>query len=143
MSISQALSMFTRQLNREWAPHTARGWASLLLDRLRDFVGSPEVDEYPQPDVHHLGPDSAAVHAITAAIEGSSLWFHIEVSWGFYGKIKWTDAWGPLLHTPSSGYTSMAIMAPNTTLTIVALRASLPICTTSHRARFHDFGRLG
>ena len=55
--------MFTRQLNREWGHHIARGWASLLLDRLRDFVGSPEIDEYPLPDAHHFGPDSAAVHA--------------------------------------------------------------------------------
>ena len=61
--LPQALSMFKRQLNREWGHRMARGWASLLLGRLRDFVGSPEVDEYPLPDAHHFGPGSTAVHA--------------------------------------------------------------------------------
>ena len=46
----------------------ARGWASLLLDRLRDFVGSPEVDY--QPDAHHFGPDSAAARAQWAHTKG-------------------------------------------------------------------------
>ena len=55
--------MLKRQLNREWGQRMARGWASLLLDRLRGFVGSPEVHEYPLPDARHFGPDSAAVHA--------------------------------------------------------------------------------
>ena len=61
--LPQALSMFKRQLNREWGHRMARDWASLLLDRLRDFVGSLEIDEYPQTDAHHFGPDSAAAHA--------------------------------------------------------------------------------
>ena len=47
----------------------ARGWASLLLDRLRDFVGSSEVD-YPQPDAHHFGTDSATAHAQWAHTNG-------------------------------------------------------------------------
>ena len=51
MGFPQALGMFKRLLNREWGHHMARG----LLDRLRDFVGSPEVG-YPQPDAHHVGP---------------------------------------------------------------------------------------
>jgi hypothetical protein len=42
-----------------------------LSDRLRDFVGSPEVDdEFPQPNVHHFGPDSAAAHARWAHANG-------------------------------------------------------------------------
>ena len=62
MGFPQALGMFKRLLNRELGHLMAHGWASLLLDRLRDFVGSPEVD-YPQPDAHHFGPDAAAAHA--------------------------------------------------------------------------------
>ena len=54
MGHPQALGMFKQLQNREWGHHMARGWASLLLDRLRDFVESPEVD-YPQPDAHHFG----------------------------------------------------------------------------------------
>ena len=69
MGHPQALGMFKRLLNREWGHHMARGWASLLLDRLRDFVGSSEVD-YPQPDAHHFGPDSAAAHAQWAHTNG-------------------------------------------------------------------------
>ena len=70
MGFNQALGMFKRLLNREWGHHMARGWASLLLDRLRDFVGSPEVDDYPQSDAHHFGPDSAAAHAQWAHANG-------------------------------------------------------------------------
>ena len=69
MGLPQALGMFKRLLNREWGHHMARGWASLLIDRLFDFVGSPEVD-YPQPDAHHFGPDSASAHAQWAHTNG-------------------------------------------------------------------------
>ena len=44
---------------------------------------------------------------ITAGIGRSSLWFYIEVSWGFNGIIKWTDAWGPQLQ-----YDKSAIIEP-------------------------------
>ena len=39
MPLPDARALFKRKLNREWGHHTARGWASLLLDRLRDYVG--------------------------------------------------------------------------------------------------------
>ena len=70
-----ALGMFKRLLNREWGHHMARNWASLLLARLRDFVGSPEV-HYPQPDEHHFGPDSAAAHAQWAHTNGNQATNH-------------------------------------------------------------------
>ena len=42
MGSPRALGMFKRLLNRELGHLMARGWASLLLDRLRDFVGSQD-----------------------------------------------------------------------------------------------------
>jgi hypothetical protein len=63
MPMPQARGMFKKQLNREWGHHIARGWATLLLDRVRDFVGTSENDDYAQPDAHHFGRDSGAAHA--------------------------------------------------------------------------------
>ena len=54
--------MFKRHLNREWGHHIARGWALLLLDRLRDYVGAQEYGVHVQPGEHFFGPDSAAAH---------------------------------------------------------------------------------
>jgi hypothetical protein len=36
----RAKAMFKQRINREWGHHIARGWATLLLDRLRDCVGA-------------------------------------------------------------------------------------------------------
>jgi hypothetical protein len=64
MPMPQAGGMSKRQLNRGWGHHIARGRASLLLGRLRDFAGSPEADdEFLQPSAHHFDPDSAAARA--------------------------------------------------------------------------------
>ena len=38
--LPDAAALFKRKLNREWGHHIARGWASLLLDRPRDYVGN-------------------------------------------------------------------------------------------------------
>ena len=46
---------------------------------------------------------------ITANTGGSSLWFHIEVLWGFNEKIKWTDAWGPYSATFVCVYSNLRI----------------------------------
>ena len=41
MSHGQARALYRPQLNRKWGHTIARGWARLILDRLRDYVGSP------------------------------------------------------------------------------------------------------
>ena len=38
MDIFQARAMFNKKLSRSWGHHIARGWAFVLLDRLRDYV---------------------------------------------------------------------------------------------------------
>ena len=38
MDFFQARAMFKNKLNRSWGQHIARGWASMLLNRLRDYV---------------------------------------------------------------------------------------------------------
>jgi hypothetical protein len=40
MDFPRAKAMFKQRINREWGHHIARGWATLLLDRLRDYVGA-------------------------------------------------------------------------------------------------------
>ena len=40
MTPGQANSLYRHQLNRKWGHTIARGWARLILDRLRDYVGS-------------------------------------------------------------------------------------------------------
>ena len=40
ISKDQASSLFRHQLNRKWGHTIARGWARLILDRLRDYVGA-------------------------------------------------------------------------------------------------------
>ena len=42
MTPGQANSLYRHQLNRKWGHTIARGWARLILDRLRDYVGSHE-----------------------------------------------------------------------------------------------------
>ena len=41
IGISEAEALFRKKLARKWGHAIARGWASLLLDRLRDFVVVP------------------------------------------------------------------------------------------------------
>jgi hypothetical protein len=38
MDFFQARAMFKKKLNRSWGQHIARGWASVLLNRLRDYA---------------------------------------------------------------------------------------------------------
>ena len=40
MTHAQAKALYRHQLNRKWGHTIARGWARLILDRLRDYVGS-------------------------------------------------------------------------------------------------------
>ena len=63
MPLSRARGMFKRQLNREWGHHIARGWATLIHDRLRDYVGVDECDDHAPADEHYFGPDSGTAHA--------------------------------------------------------------------------------
>ena len=62
LPLSQAQGMFKRQLNREWGHHMARGWASLLHDRLRDFVGGQASGGHELAGEHYFGPDSGTAH---------------------------------------------------------------------------------
>ena len=39
--LSEAKALFRKKLARKWGHAIARGWATLLLDRLRDFVVVP------------------------------------------------------------------------------------------------------
>ena len=41
IGFSEAKAMFKQKLARKWGHAIARGWATLLLDRLRDFVVAP------------------------------------------------------------------------------------------------------
>jgi len=41
IGFSEAKALFRQKLARKWGHAIARGWASLLLDRLRDFVVVP------------------------------------------------------------------------------------------------------
>ena len=38
MEFFHARAMFRNKLSRSWGQRIARGWASMLLDRLRDYV---------------------------------------------------------------------------------------------------------
>ena len=40
MTHGQARALYRHQLNRKWGHTIARGWARLILDRLRDYLGS-------------------------------------------------------------------------------------------------------
>ena len=40
MTHGQARALYRHQLNRKWGHTIARGWVRLILDRLRDYVGS-------------------------------------------------------------------------------------------------------
>jgi len=61
MDFFQARAMFKNKINRSWGQHIARGWASMLLDRLRDYVilTSPYTARPAYSD--HYGPDSGEV----------------------------------------------------------------------------------
>jgi len=62
MGFFQARSIFKSKLNRTWGQHIARGWASMLLDRLRDYViprTSPCTACIAYSD--HYGPNSGEV----------------------------------------------------------------------------------
>ena len=55
--------MFKNKLNRPWGQHIARGWASVLLDRPRDYV----IPSTPPCTAHlaysdHYGPNSGEVN---------------------------------------------------------------------------------
>jgi len=41
IGFSEAKAMFKQKLALKWGHAIARGWATLLLDRLRDFVVAP------------------------------------------------------------------------------------------------------
>ena len=41
IGFSEAKALFRQKLTRKWGHAIARGWATLLLDRLRDFVVVP------------------------------------------------------------------------------------------------------
>ena len=63
MDFSQARAMFKNKLNRSWGQHIARGWASLLLDRLRDyFIPSTSSGTARSAYSDHYGPDSGEVN---------------------------------------------------------------------------------
>ena len=51
--------MCKNKLNRSWGQNIARGWASMLLDRLRDYVilGTSPYTAFPAYS-DHCGPDS-------------------------------------------------------------------------------------
>ena len=63
MDFFQARAMFKNKLNRSWGQHIARGWASLLLDRLRDYV-IPSTSSSTARSAYsdHYGPDSGEVN---------------------------------------------------------------------------------
>ena len=63
MDFFQARAMFKNKLNRSWGQHIARGWASMLLSRLRDYVipsTSPCTARPAYSD--HYGPNSGEVN---------------------------------------------------------------------------------
>ena len=63
MDFFQARAMFKNKLNRSWGQHIARGWASMLLNRLRDYVipsTSPCTAHPAYSD--HYGPNSGEVN---------------------------------------------------------------------------------
>jgi len=41
IGFSEAIALFMQELTRKWGHAIARGWATLLLDRLIDFVVVP------------------------------------------------------------------------------------------------------
>ena len=52
--------MSKNKLSRSWGQHVVRGWASMLLDRLRDYVipGTSPCTAFPAYSDHY-GPSSA------------------------------------------------------------------------------------
>ena len=69
MTHAQAKALYLHQLNRKWG-HTialARGWARLILDRLRGYVGSQEgaittARQRPTPTTHMNSLVSLTLH---------------------------------------------------------------------------------
>ena len=63
MDFFQARAMFKKKLNRSWGQHIARGWASMLLNRLRDYVipSTPSCTARPAYSDHY-GPNSGVVN---------------------------------------------------------------------------------
>jgi len=55
--------MFKKKLNRSWGQHIARGWASVLLGRLRDYVIPSTPPRTARPAYSdHYGPNSGEVN---------------------------------------------------------------------------------
>jgi hypothetical protein len=52
MTNDQARCLFRHQLNRKWGHTIARGWARLILDRLRDYVGTHGHDAHHRSSTH-------------------------------------------------------------------------------------------
>ena len=44
IGFSEVRALFRQKLARKWGHEIARGWATLLLDRLRDFVVELELE---------------------------------------------------------------------------------------------------
>ena len=61
MDFSEACAMFKNKLNRSWGQHIARGWATMLLDRLRDYVVNSSSALQRPVYADHFGPDSGVV----------------------------------------------------------------------------------
>ena len=63
MDFPRAKAMFKQRINREWGHHIARGWATLLLDRLRDYVGTDGgVPTAAEAFNDSLGPDAGVAN---------------------------------------------------------------------------------
>ena len=62
MNFFQAREMLKNKLSRSWGQHIARGWASMLLGRLRDYVilGTSPCASCPAYSDHY-GPNSGKV----------------------------------------------------------------------------------
>ena len=62
MDFIQARAVLKNKLNRSWGQHIARGWDSMLLDRLRDYVapGTSPCAACPAYSDHY-GPSSGEV----------------------------------------------------------------------------------
>ena len=75
MDFYHALAMFRNKFSRSWGQLIARGWASLLLDRLRDYVIPasnirPAYSDYYGPNSGETNDQFNYFHAL---VRGSSL----------------------------------------------------------------------
>ena len=70
MTHAQAKALYRHQLNRKWGHTIARGWARLILDRLRDYVGSQRGGDHNRSTEAHTNDAHEQFGFLTLHMQG-------------------------------------------------------------------------